>query len=89
MLYVDHKSPYSLNQESQTGEKRGILHGVTVAVSKKLKADQNELYSKASSLGAEYRWIYDESCTHLIHQVCSRKQDNWPISHQMLRQNKQ
>lgn len=47
----------------------GILHGVIVAVSKKLSQQQAELYGIASSLGADYRWLYDNSCTHLIHQV--------------------
>ena len=47
----------------------GILKGVVIAVSKKLLHRQSEIHNLASLLGADYRYIYDESCTHLIHQV--------------------
>lgn len=49
--------------------KQGILTGIILSVSKKLSQQQTELFTLASSLGADYRWLYDESCTHLIHQV--------------------
>jgi len=49
--------------------KQGILAGIILSVSKKLAQQQTELFTLASSLGADYRWLYDESCTHLIHQV--------------------
>lgn len=51
--------------------KQGILVGIVLSVSKKLSQQQTELFSLASSLGADYRWLYDESCTHLIHQGSS------------------
>ena len=47
----------------------GILKGVVIAVSKKLLHRQTEIHNLASLLGADCRYIYDESCTHLIHQV--------------------
>ena len=47
----------------------GILSGVILAVSKKLAHRQIELHNLASLLGADYRYVYDDSCTHLLHQV--------------------
>ncbi|KAG1701352.1 DNA topoisomerase 2-binding protein 1-A [Nymphon striatum] len=44
------------------------LSDITIVVSKKLVKTQGELNNLASSLGANYKWFYDESCTHLIHQ---------------------
>ena len=51
----------------------GPLQGVVIAVSKKLSSKQSEYNDIASSLGAEYRWTFDESCTHFIFQVGSSK----------------
>ena len=51
----------------------GILKGVVIAVSKRLSNRQTELHNLASLLGADYRYVYDESCTHLIHKVCIMK----------------
>ena len=45
------------------------LHGVIISVAKKLIAKQTEYNKIAASLGAEYRWSYDPSCTHYIFQV--------------------
>ena len=50
---------------------QGILAGIVLSVSKKLAQQQTELFTLAMSLGADYRWLYDESCTHLVHQVTS------------------
>ncbi|EDO38946.1 predicted protein, partial [Nematostella vectensis] len=55
-------------------ENQGILHGLIISISKKLVQQQTELYGIASSLGADYRWVFDDSCTHLIHQ--GRANDN-------------
>ena len=55
--------------QEESGTSRGVLAGIVLAVSKKLNQQQTELCTLASSLGADYRWLYDESCTHLIHQV--------------------
>lgn len=41
-------------------------------MSKKLVHRQTEIHNLASLLGADYRYVYDESCTHLIHQVYLR-----------------
>ena len=46
-----------------------ILRGVVISVSKKLGKDQSELNDLVSSLGGDYRWNYDSSCTHFIFQV--------------------
>jgi len=48
----------------------GPLRGVVIAVCKKLTKNQSEYNSIAASLGADYRWMYDNSCTHFIFQVC-------------------
>ena len=42
-----------------------------ISVSKKLAKDQSELNDLVSSLGGDYRWSYDNSCTHFIFQVKS------------------
>ena len=47
------------------------LHGVVISVAKKLIGKQTEYNKIADSLGAEYRWSYDSSCTHYIFQVGS------------------
>ncbi|XP_041533301.1 DNA topoisomerase 2-binding protein 1 [Microtus oregoni] len=47
---------------------------VVVCVSKKLSKKQSELNGVAASLGAEYRWSFDESVTHFIYQ--GRAHDN-------------
>ena len=48
-----------------------ILQGVVVAVSKKLTDFQTELHNLASLLGADYRYVFEDSCTHLIHKASS------------------
>ncbi|XP_076774139.1 DNA topoisomerase 2-binding protein 1 [Arvicanthis niloticus] len=44
------------------------LDKVVVCVSKKLSKKQSELNGVAASLGAEYRWSFDETVTHFIYQ---------------------
>lgn len=44
------------------------FHGVVIAVSKKLSSKQGEYNNMAASIGADYRWNYDKSCTHFIFQ---------------------
>ncbi|XP_071479717.1 DNA topoisomerase 2-binding protein 1-like [Diadema antillarum] len=46
----------------------GILHGVIICVSKKLSRKQSDYNTIAMAMGAEYRWTYDETCTHFIFQ---------------------
>ncbi|XP_069765206.1 DNA topoisomerase 2-binding protein 1 isoform X2 [Narcine bancroftii] len=49
-------------------EERNILADVVICVSKKLGKRQGDLNAIAASLGADYRWSYDETVTHLIYQ---------------------
>ncbi|XP_060052938.1 DNA topoisomerase 2-binding protein 1 isoform X2 [Erinaceus europaeus] len=44
------------------------LDKVVICVSKKLSKKQSELNRVAASLGAEYRWSFDETVTHFIYQ---------------------
>ncbi|XP_053115689.1 DNA topoisomerase 2-binding protein 1 [Hemicordylus capensis] len=44
------------------------LTDVVVCVSKKLSKKQSELNAIAASLGADYRWCFDETVTHFIYQ---------------------
>ncbi|XP_036287326.1 DNA topoisomerase 2-binding protein 1 isoform X7 [Pipistrellus kuhlii] len=44
------------------------LHKAVVCVSKKLSKKQSELNGIAASLGADYRWNFDETVTHFIYQ---------------------
>ncbi|XP_075683232.1 DNA topoisomerase 2-binding protein 1 [Rhinoderma darwinii] len=45
-----------------------VLNSVVICVSKKLSKRQGDLNGVAASLGAEYRWCFDESVTHFIYQ---------------------
>uniref|UniRef100_A0A452S5F4 DNA topoisomerase 2-binding protein 1 n=1 Tax=Ursus americanus TaxID=9643 RepID=A0A452S5F4_URSAM len=45
-----------------------LLLKVVVCVSKKLSKKQGELNGIAASLGADYRWSFDETVTHFIYQ---------------------
>ncbi|KAK3750778.1 hypothetical protein QZH41_015323, partial [Actinostola sp. cb2023] len=65
----DHNVDNENAEDDKEEEEVGILHGVILAVSKKLSQQQTELYGIASSLGADYRWVYDNTCTHLVHQA--------------------
>ena len=48
----------------------GILKGVVITISKKLISQFREIYNMVCLLGADYRHVYDDSCTHLLHRVC-------------------
>ncbi|XP_068120933.1 DNA topoisomerase 2-binding protein 1-A-like, partial [Hyperolius riggenbachi] len=54
--------------EKQVENEPRILSDVVICVSKKLSKRQGELNGVAASLGAEYRWSFDESVTHFIYQ---------------------
>ena len=54
-----------LRQEKPTGP----LHGVIIAVSKKLSSHQSEFNQMVKALGGDFRWTYDDSCTHYVFQV--------------------
>ncbi|XP_033732968.1 LOW QUALITY PROTEIN: DNA topoisomerase 2-binding protein 1-like [Pecten maximus] len=55
-------SPIKMNEEL------GPLHGVIIVVNKKLSSQQSEFNNIVSDLGGDYRWSYDNSCTHYIFQ---------------------
>ncbi|XP_061413501.1 DNA topoisomerase 2-binding protein 1 [Lethenteron reissneri] len=64
--------PKAVQREQK--ETTSILSGVVICVSKKLSKRQAELNSIAASLGAEYRWSFDEEVTHFVYQ--GRAHDN-------------
>ncbi|XP_054451194.1 DNA topoisomerase 2-binding protein 1 [Pteronotus mesoamericanus] len=61
-------SPQLKDAQSQKEEAPKPLHKVVVYVSKKLSKKQSELNGIAASLGADYRWSFDETVTHFIYQ---------------------
>ncbi|XP_073915497.1 DNA topoisomerase 2-binding protein 1 isoform X3 [Castor canadensis] len=61
-------SPQLKNALSEKEEAPKPLHKVVVCVSKKLSKKQSELNGIAASLGADYRWSFDETVTHFIYQ---------------------
>uniref|UniRef100_A0A8C5I3M2 BRCT domain-containing protein n=1 Tax=Gouania willdenowi TaxID=441366 RepID=A0A8C5I3M2_GOUWI len=46
----------------------GPLTGLVICVGKKLSKMQSELNAIAASLGAEFRWVCDDTVTHYIYQ---------------------
>ncbi|XP_012622294.2 DNA topoisomerase 2-binding protein 1 [Microcebus murinus] len=61
-------SPQLKDARSEKEEAPKPLHKVVVCVSKKLSKKQSELNGIAASLGADYRWSFDETVTHFIYQ---------------------
>uniref|UniRef100_A0A8C0R959 DNA topoisomerase 2-binding protein 1 n=1 Tax=Canis lupus dingo TaxID=286419 RepID=A0A8C0R959_CANLU len=61
-------SPRLKDAQSEKDEAPKPLHKVVVCVSKKLSKKQSELNGIAASLGADYRWSFDETVTHFIYQ---------------------
>ncbi|XP_044944835.1 DNA topoisomerase 2-binding protein 1 isoform X5 [Mustela putorius furo] len=61
-------SPQLKDAQSKKEEAPKPLHKVVVCVSKKLSKKQGELNGIAASLGADYRWSFDETVTHFIYQ---------------------
>ncbi|XP_057400970.1 DNA topoisomerase 2-binding protein 1 isoform X4 [Balaenoptera acutorostrata] len=61
-------SPQLKGAQSEKEEAPKPLHKVVVCVSKKLSKKQSELNGIAASLGADYRWSFDETVTHFIYQ---------------------
>ncbi|CAO2633792.1 DNA topoisomerase 2-binding protein 1 [Lemmus lemmus] len=61
-------SPHPKGAHLEEEEAPKPLDKVVVCVSKKLSKKQSELNGVAASLGAEYRWSFDESVTHFIYQ---------------------
>ncbi|KAL4228966.1 DNA topoisomerase 2-binding protein 1 [Mactra antiquata] len=58
----------ALDETDGDSEESTILQGVVIIVGKKLTKDQSELNDLVASLGGDYRWNYDTSCTHFIFQ---------------------
>ncbi|XP_075443224.1 DNA topoisomerase 2-binding protein 1 isoform X3 [Ascaphus truei] len=57
-----------MTKHREVEEEPKLLNDVVICVSKKLSKKQGELNGIAASLGAEYRWCFDESVTHFIYQ---------------------
>ncbi|XP_078519985.1 DNA topoisomerase 2-binding protein 1 isoform X1 [Lissotriton helveticus] len=55
-------------EKEKQEEDPGPLADVVICVSKKLSKKQGELNGIAASLGADYRWCFDETVTHFIYQ---------------------
>nr|XP_060637782.1 DNA topoisomerase 2-binding protein 1 [Anolis sagrei ordinatus]XP_060637783.1 DNA topoisomerase 2-binding protein 1 [Anolis sagrei ordinatus] len=67
-------SPQLKDATQQIVEESKPLENVVICVSKKLSKKQSELNAIAASLGADYRWCFDETVTHFIYQ--GRQNDN-------------
>ncbi|XP_066484231.1 DNA topoisomerase 2-binding protein 1 isoform X3 [Tiliqua scincoides] len=61
-------SPQLKAAPQQVEEEPKPLAEVVICVSKKLSKKQGELNAIAASLGADYRWCFDETVTHFIYQ---------------------
>ncbi|XP_075403025.1 DNA topoisomerase 2-binding protein 1 [Tenrec ecaudatus] len=61
-------SPSLKNALTEKKDPSKPLDQVVVCVSKKLSKKQSELNGIAASLGADYRWSFDETVTHFIYQ---------------------
>ncbi|KAM6422581.1 LOW QUALITY PROTEIN: DNA topoisomerase 2-binding protein 1 [Rhynochetos jubatus] len=61
-------SPQLTTAQPEKEEERKPLADVVIYVSKKLSKKQSELNAVAASLGADYRWCFDETVTHFIYK---------------------
>ncbi|NXY47385.1 TOPB1 protein, partial [Ceuthmochares aereus] len=61
-------SPQLTAVQPEVEEERKPLADVVICVSKKLSKKQSELNAIATSLGADYRWCFDETVTHFIYK---------------------
>ncbi|GIY17018.1 DNA topoisomerase 2-binding protein 1-A [Caerostris extrusa] len=50
----------------KTSDTSAVMKGVILCVAKKLANIQNELNEIVISMGGEYLWSYDSSCTHFV-----------------------
>ncbi|GFS61654.1 DNA topoisomerase 2-binding protein 1-A [Nephila pilipes] len=62
-LDLDGNSFNDIPPASTTNE---VMKGVIIYVAKKLANIQNELNEMVSSMGGDYQWVYDSSCTHFV-----------------------
>ncbi|NXC07493.1 TOPB1 protein, partial [Orthonyx spaldingii] len=67
-------SPQLAAAQPEVEEELKPLAGAVIYVSKKLSKRQRELNAVAASLGADYRWCFDETVTHFIYT--GRQNDN-------------
>ncbi|XP_042331627.1 DNA topoisomerase 2-binding protein 1 isoform X2 [Sceloporus undulatus] len=67
-------SPQLKEAPQEIVEESKPLADVVICVSKKLSKKQSELNAIAASLGADYRWCFDETVTHFVYQ--GRQNDN-------------
>ncbi|XP_064025913.1 DNA topoisomerase 2-binding protein 1 isoform X1 [Pogoniulus pusillus] len=61
-------SPQLTAAQPEAEEEPKPLADVVIYVSKKLSKKQSELNAVAASLGADYRWCFDETVTHFIYK---------------------
>ncbi|XP_071417341.1 DNA topoisomerase 2-binding protein 1 isoform X2 [Pithys albifrons albifrons] len=61
-------SPQLAAAQPEEEEEPKPLADVVICVSKKLDKRQRELNAVAASLGADYRWCFDETVTHFIYK---------------------
>ncbi|XP_041322350.1 DNA topoisomerase 2-binding protein 1 isoform X2 [Pyrgilauda ruficollis] len=61
-------SPQLAAAQPEVEEEPKPLAGAVIYVSKKLNKRQRELNAIAASLGADYRWCFDETVTHFIYK---------------------
>ncbi|XP_075349429.1 DNA topoisomerase 2-binding protein 1 isoform X1 [Mycteria americana] len=61
-------SPQLTTAQPEAEEEPKPLADVVICVSKKLSKKQSELNAVAASLGADYRWCFDETVTHFIYK---------------------
>ncbi|XP_050747994.1 DNA topoisomerase 2-binding protein 1 isoform X2 [Gymnogyps californianus] len=61
-------SPQLSTAQPEVEEEPKPLADVVIYVSKKLSKKQSELNAVAASLGADYRWCFDETVTHFIYK---------------------
>uniref|UniRef100_A0A8C0FK36 DNA topoisomerase II binding protein 1 n=1 Tax=Bubo bubo TaxID=30461 RepID=A0A8C0FK36_BUBBB len=61
-------SPQLPAAQPEAEEEPKPLADVVIYVSKKLSKKQSELNGVAASLGADYRWCFDETVTHFIYK---------------------
>nr|XP_009483682.1 PREDICTED: DNA topoisomerase 2-binding protein 1 [Pelecanus crispus] len=61
-------SPQLTTAQPEVEEESKPLADVVIYVSKKLSKKQSELNAVAASLGADYRWCFDETVTHFIYK---------------------
>ncbi|XP_071943540.1 DNA topoisomerase 2-binding protein 1-like isoform X2 [Antedon mediterranea] len=65
---IDQRSDDVFEECSSSQNDDGVLKGVIICVSMKLSKKFTEYNRIATELGADFRWTYDDGCTHFIYQ---------------------